>query len=99
MFPAQPATVPVPVPVPVPSQPAPVQEVAPSSTSIEMDITSKMLEDPELRSLVDMKVSVSGGAATLSGTVPTEDLKRRAERVAKSVKGVRMVINNLTVQP
>lgn len=98
--PQQPATVPVPVPVPVPSQPAPAQEVAPSSASIELDITSRMLDDPDLRAhLVDMKASVSGGIATLSGTVPTEELKTRAERVARSVKGVRSVINNLTVQP
>jgi hypothetical protein len=101
VLPQQPATVPVPVPVPVPSQPAPAQtDVAPSSASIELDITSRMLDDAELRShLVDMKVSVSGGTATLSGTVPSEELKRRAERVAKLVKGVRNVVNNLTVQP
>lgn len=88
---------PVPVPVPVPSQSA-QPEIAPTSASIEVDISSKLLNDSELRaSLIDVKVS--GGTATLSGHVPTEDLKKRAEQVARTVKGVRNVANDLVVQP
>ena len=96
---SQPSTVVVPVPVPVPSasQPAPsTVEPAVSDTSIEVDINSKMLDDGDLRSHpVDVKFS--GGTATLSGSLPSEDLKMRAERVAKTVKGVRRVVNNITV--
>ena len=91
---SQPATVPVPVPVPSQSAPA---ATAPTATEIEIDVTSKLLDDPDLRSHpVDVKVS--GGTATLSGHVPTEDLKMRAEKLAGTVKGVRSVINHLTVQ-
>jgi hypothetical protein len=89
---SQPAT----VPVPVPSQSAPAA-AAPTATEIEIDVTSKLLDDPELRSHpVDVKVS--GGTATLSGNVPSEALKMRAEKLAGTVKGVRSVINHLTVQ-
>ena len=91
---SQPATVPVPVPVPSQSAPA---ATAPTATEIEIDVTSKLLDDPDLRSHpVDVKVS--GGTATLSGHVPTEALKMRAEKLARTVKGVRSVINHLTVQ-
>jgi hypothetical protein len=91
---SQPATVPVPVPVPSQSAPA---VTAPTATEIEIDVTTKLLDDPDLRSHpVDVKVS--GGTATLSGHVPSEDLKMRAEKLAGTVKGVRSVINHLTVQ-
>lgn len=85
----------VPVPVPVPSQSAPA-DVTPTSASIEVDISSKLLNDSELRSaLIDVKVV--GGTASLSGRVPTEDLKKRAEMIAKTVKGVRSVTNDIVV--
>jgi len=91
---SQPATVPVPVPVPV--QPAPTA-TAPTNTEVEIDVTSKLLDDPDLRPYpVDVKVS--RGTATLSGHVPSEDLKMRAEKLATTVKGVRSVINRITVQ-
>lgn len=92
---SQPMT--VPVPVPVPSQSA-QPEVAPTSASIEIDISSKLLNDSELRaSIIDVRVS--GGTASLSGHVPTEALKKRAEQIARTVKGVRNVANDIVVQP
>lgn len=97
---SQPATVPVPVPVPVPgaSSPAPSNGSTPavSDMSIEVDVTAKLLDDQELRTH-PIDVKFSGGTATLSGTVPSEDIKMRAEKVAKTVKGVRRVVNNITV--
>jgi BON domain len=93
---SQPALVPVPYPVPAPSQSA-ATETAPSSTQIEIDVNSTLLNDQELRSvLVDVKVS--GGIATLSGRVPNDDLKTRAEKLAMTVRGVRGTINNIIVQ-
>ena len=87
------------VPAPTaPAQVAPVESSAPSSIDVEIAITSKLLDDLELASYpVDVKVKA--GTATLSGTLPNEGLKARAEKVAKSVKGVRDVKNNIVVQP
>ncbi|MEK6322278.1 MAG: BON domain-containing protein [Acidobacteriota bacterium] len=97
MQPSQPST--VPVPVPVPSQPAPAATpTTPSSTELEVDVNSKLLDDQDLRSS-SIDVKVSGGTATLSGRVPSEELKTRAERIAKTVKGIRSVINNIVVKP
>ena len=94
--PSQPSAVPVPVPVPAPSQAAP-STTAPTSTEIELDITSKLLDDQDLRSQ-SVDVKVSGGTAVLSGRVSNEDLKTRAEKIAKTAKGVRSVINNISVK-
>jgi type II secretory pathway pseudopilin PulG len=94
---SQPST--VPVPVPVPSQPAPsTTATAPTSTELEIDINSKFLDDQDLRSHpVDVKVV--GGTAMLSGHVPNDELRTRAEKLAKTVKGIRSVTNNIVVKP
>ena len=88
----------VPAPTPAQGQAAPVESSAPSSIDVEIAITSKLLDDLELASYpVDVKVKA--GTATLSGTLPNEGLKARAEKVAKTVNGVRDVKNNIVVQP
>jgi type II secretory pathway pseudopilin PulG len=91
---SQPAAAPITAPPPSLSAPT---AAAPSSVDVELDVTSKLLDDQELRSY-SVDVKVSGGIATLSGRVPNEDLKARAETVARTVKGVRSVVNNIDVR-
>jgi len=94
---SQPST--VPVPVPVPSQPAPATSAtAPTSTELEIDINSKLLDDQDLRSY-PIDVKVTGGTAMLRGHVPNDELKTRAEKLARTVKGIRSVINSIVVKP
>lgn len=101
--PSQPQVVVVPqatpaAPAPAPSvTPAPV-ETEPSSTSIEVNVSTKFLDDGDLRSH-PIDVKVAGHTAILSGQVPNDELKSRAAQLARSVKGVGRVINNITVQP
>lgn len=98
---SQPSTVPVPVPVPVPapSQPAAsATDAASSNLSIEIDVNKKLLDDSELQTHA-ITVKFENGTATLSGSVPSEELKTRADKVAMTVKGVRRVINDIKVQP
>ena len=98
VMPSQPST-PQQVPVPAPSQPAPAATpTAPTSTELEIDVNSKLLDDQDLRSS-SIDVKVSGGTAILSGRVPTQELKTRAEKLARTVKGIRSVINNIVVKP
>ena len=104
----QPQTQPQPpviVTVPQPNQPSavppPAAQSAPAprtSTEVEVDVNARLLDDPDLRSH-PIDVKVSGGTATLSGTVPSSDLRIRAGKLARSVKGVASVINNIVVQP
>jgi len=93
---SQPPAAQVPAPVPAPSAAPP--SAAPTSTEVEVDITSKLLDDQELRSQ-SIDVKVSGGTAVLSGRVSNDELKTRAEKITRLVKGVRSVINNISVQP
>ena len=90
---SQPAVVPPPPPMQPAAAPAPR-----TSTEVEIDVTSKLLDDSELHSY-PIDVKVSGGTATLSGQVPSNDLKIRAGKLARSVKGVGSVVNNIVVQP
>lgn len=45
----------------------------------------------------EVQVHVSACEATLTGTVPTREMKYEAERVAESVRGVREVVNQIRV--
>ena len=98
MPPSQPTILPVPYPVPGSTQlPSIDVRTAPSSTSVEIDITSRLQNDEELRPYA-IFVKVTGGTATLSGYVPDEDLRKRAERLTGKVKGVQSVINDIGVR-
>ena len=44
-------------------------------------------------------VEVKSGVVTLKGKVQDQKQKTRAESLAKKVKGVKSVINNLTISP
>ncbi len=50
-------------------------------------------------STVTIGVDTQKGAVTLSGMVDSDALKAKAEEIAKGVKGVKSVTNNLTVKP
>ena len=99
-----PAQPPVIVQQPAPPAQAPVivqQPPAQPSTSSVLDDTtiqdavSKRLTDDS--SLAALTVSVLDGRATLIGTVDTPELKARAERVVKGVRGVKSVDNKIVV--
>ena len=44
-----------------------------------------------------LEVSVAQGVVTMTGTVETQHAKDKATKLAKKVKGVKQVVNNLTV--
>jgi hypothetical protein len=59
----------------------------------------KALEDDTDLSAAGIIATVSNGRATLTGTVNTDALKRKAERLAYAIKGVTGVDNQITVSP
>jgi len=61
---------------------------------IRKKVTDRMVDDTDLDAS-DIKVGVDEGAVTLSGSVDSLWDKRRAEDIAKSVFGVRVVNNKL----
>jgi osmotically-inducible protein OsmY len=62
--------------------------------AIEDEISTDLLVP-----LVKVDVTTVEGVVTLNGFVNTLQTKQRAARIAESVKGVRSVVNNLTVDP
>ena len=52
----------------------------------------------KIATLTRIDVDTNQGVVALNGTVQTESMKMRAEQIARQVKGVRDVINNLRVQ-
>jgi hyperosmotically inducible protein len=59
-------------------------------------VQQKLLADPALAGS-NITPTVSGGVATLAGTVPSDSAKAAAEKTAKSVSGVTSVVNQITV--
>lgn len=99
MPPSVPAAVAMPYPVAGPSQSAPIfTRPAPSTTSVEIDVTSRLQNDKLLRPYA-VNVKITGGITTLSGNVPDEDLKRRAEKLTREVNAVQRVVNDIVVKP
>lgn len=96
---AQPATVGVPSPVVTPVQPPPsYSDSAPSNAALEIDATSLLQNDAELRTYA-IDVKVTNATAVLSGNVSDEALKKRAGRLTETVHGIKGVINDIAVRP
>ena len=71
------------------------------STSVSDSVIKTKLSDKYLRDDVDLvqgiSISVNEGAVLLTGTVPTQDKKINATKLAWEIKGVREVVNEVTV--
>src|SRR5215469_1391563 len=69
-----------------------------TDAKIQDQVRMKLANDPVVKGGV-IRVEVEEGIVTLRGQVETTRKKERAERLAKSVKGVKSVINQLAVGP
>ena len=110
--PAQQPPVIIQQPAPV-TQPAPIVVTPPAggtttmpaesaSTTVNMDSTiqaavEKKLADDQEISALGITATVLDGKVMLIGTVKTEEMKTRIERMVKQVKGVKAVDNQISV--
>jgi outer membrane biosynthesis protein TonB len=69
---------------------------APNDQAITSDVQSKLFADSSLKTR-DIRVTSENGVVTLAGTVETELEKAAAENLATQSKGVKRVVNQLTV--
>jgi len=80
-----------------------VATVACNSRAVDdAEVTAKIkarLATDSQTSAIKIGVETSDGAVTLTGTVPTQQEKRRAEELATSEPGVKKVVNNINVDP
>jgi hyperosmotically inducible periplasmic protein len=67
--------------------------------SIKTSIKAKLASDVRFSTLTSVSVDVTNGVVTLAGPVHTDEEKQKVEEVARGVKGVTQVMNNLQVQP
>ena len=110
--PAQQPPVIIQQPAPV-TQPAPIVVTPPAggtttmpadsaSTAANMDSTiqtavdKKLADDPEISTL-GITATVLNGKVMLIGTVKTEEMKTRIERIVRQVKGVKNIDNQISV--
>lgn len=68
-----------------------------SDDRIYDQVRIKLTDDADVRGGIGLDVTVKDGVVTLKGRVDTEKAKNRATRLAKKVKGVKDVDNELTV--
>jgi hyperosmotically inducible periplasmic protein len=69
-----------------------------TDSSVTAKVKTKLTED-RLGTLTQVKVDTVKNIVYLTGSVPTNDDRARAEQVARTVDGVRNVVNNLEVLP
>jgi len=96
-----PATQPAPIVVTPPAGGSVPATSAPADTAnmdsmIQAAIDKKLTDDPDLSTL-GITATVLNGKVMLVGTVKTANLKAKAERIVKQVKGVKDVDNQITV--
>lgn len=94
-----PATQPAPIVVTPPAASGgstmPAESVNIDST-IQTVVDKRIADDPEISTL-GITATVLNGKVMLVGTVKTEELKTRIERMVKQIKGVKEVDNQITV--
>jgi hyperosmotically inducible protein len=64
--------------------------------AITTAVKAKLAAD-KVKTLVRVSVDTIEGVVTLTGTVESADQKKHAEEVARGVKGVSKVVNNLQI--
>lgn len=69
-----------------------------SDDKIYDQVIRKLANDPDVKG-GGFEVDVKDGVVTIKGVVEREKFKEKAERVAKKVKGVKGVVNQLVVKP
>jgi osmotically-inducible protein OsmY len=62
------------------------------------DAVRVRLASDQVVGVLPLEVTVKDGVVTLAGSVEAKSLKSKAESVAKKVKGVKKVVNNIEIK-
>jgi osmotically-inducible protein OsmY len=62
------------------------------------DAVRVKLAGDQIVGVLPLEVTVKQGVVTLAGAVDQKSLKSRAEKVARKVKGVKQVVNNIEIK-
>jgi osmotically-inducible protein OsmY len=69
----------------------------PNDDLIRDRVMLRVGSDPDAK-VGDLGVEMKDGVATLTGVVETQSQKERATKLAKKVKGVKQVVNNIRLR-
>ena len=73
-----------------------VLESPPDDAEIQTVIDKRLQDDPNLSGL-NLTATVTSGGVLLTGTVESDDLKARVDKLVRAVKGVKQVDNQIAV--
>ena len=71
---------------------------AASDEAMQRELNMKLATDPQL-AFHPLDATVENGRVRLRGTLPNERLKERTESIAKSIRGVKEISNQISIQP
>lgn len=74
------------------------QKGAKSDGEIHDQVLIRLAGDPDVKG-TGINVEVKDAVVTLAGKVETDKIRAKAEKLAKRVKGVKAVVNQLAVGP
>jgi osmotically-inducible protein OsmY len=77
--------------------PAALQQAS-SDDQIYDLVRRRLAGDPDVRG-GGLDITVKDGVVTLRGVVRSEKAKKKADKLTRKVKGVKSVVNELTVKP
>lgn len=90
----------VPVAAPLAAMPSPAADKSkPVSDDFLSDTIMRKLASDALIKGGALKVDVKDGVVTLQGTIESEKLRERTEKVVKKTSGVKGVVNKIVVSP
>lgn len=69
-----------------------------NDSTVTAKVKSKLAADPQT-SAIKIGVQTNAGVVTLSGTVPSDTEKDKAEQIAKNTDGAKRVVNDIKVNP
>lgn len=97
-----------PTPSPQPTRAA--ASPTPTATPAENDATNNVADDTTIQAAIDKKLqdnadllsfgitaTISDGTVTVVGTVPSDEVKEKIEKLIRTVKGVKQVDNQIVV--
>src|SRR5687767_9671924 len=68
----------------------------PKDSDIQEEFNKQLTQNPQLRTVT---ATVNEGVVTLTGPCPDEACRTSAETAARNIKGVKNVVNNISVTP
>src|SRR5271163_925359 len=65
---------------------------------IDREVLRRIKDNPELKDNTHINVTSFGQVVLLTGETPTPEMRKQAEEIAWSVRGIKRIYNSITIQ-